>query len=155
MVRTYANVEEIFTITKDVENFLGELGETPFELLKEEQEEGMHDDTLLEKQMFALNESFINFFKGISSVDGTIPLRVNNSTMCQICKTNDQITITCLHIGNLKPKCARYSLSTHKTKNHGVNCGYCSNVGHREDRCWKRGKDEKTLDLLPTTIWRS
>jgi hypothetical protein len=115
----------------------------------------MHDDTLLEKQVFALNESFINFFKGTFSIDGTIPSRVNSSTMCQICRTNDQITIICPHIGDLKPKCARCGLSTHKMENHGVNCGYCSSVGHREDRCWKKGKDEKTLDLLPTITWRS
>jgi hypothetical protein len=114
MVRTYANVEMIFAITKNVEKVLGELGETPFELFKEEQKEGMHDDTLLEKQVFALNESFINFFKGTSFVDGTIPLGVNSSTMCQICKASDQITIICLHIRDLKPKCARCGLSTHK-----------------------------------------
>jgi hypothetical protein len=36
MVRTYANVEEILATAKDVERVLGELGETPFEPLKEE-----------------------------------------------------------------------------------------------------------------------
>jgi hypothetical protein len=59
MVRTYANVEEILATAKDVERVIGELGETPFEPPKEEQEEGMHNDTLLEKQVSALNESFI------------------------------------------------------------------------------------------------
>lgn len=143
MVRTYANVEEILAATKDVERILGELGETPFELLKEEQEEGMHDDTLLEKQVFALNESFINFFKGISFVDGTISSRVSSSTVCQIYKVNDQITITCLRIRDLKPKCARCDLSTHKIENRRVKCGYCSSMGHTEDRCWKRKKMRK------------
>jgi len=47
MVKTYANVEEILAIAKDVERVFGELGETSFEPLKEEQEEGMHNDTLL------------------------------------------------------------------------------------------------------------
>jgi hypothetical protein len=42
----------------------------------------MHNDTLLEKKMFALNESFINFFKGTSSIAGAVPLGVNSSTMC-------------------------------------------------------------------------
>jgi len=36
MVRTYANVKEKLSITKEVERVLGELGETPFESLKEE-----------------------------------------------------------------------------------------------------------------------
>jgi len=73
MVKTYANVDEILATASDVERILGELGEIPFKLLKEEHEEGMHDDTLLEKQAFALNESLINYFKGTSFVDETIP----------------------------------------------------------------------------------
>jgi hypothetical protein len=82
MVRTYANVEEIFVVAKDVERVLGELGETPFEPLKEKQKEGMHNDMLLEKQVFSLNESFINLFKGMSSIAKTIPSKAKNSTMC-------------------------------------------------------------------------
>jgi hypothetical protein len=39
MVRTYANVEHILIATKDVERVFNELGETPFEPLKEEQKE--------------------------------------------------------------------------------------------------------------------
>jgi hypothetical protein len=45
MVRTYTNVGEILAVAKDVERIFGEVGETPFELLKEEQNEGMHNDT--------------------------------------------------------------------------------------------------------------
>jgi hypothetical protein len=81
MVRTYANVEEIFATTKDVEQILTELGKTSIEPLKEEQKEGVHNDTLLEKQMSTLNESFINFFKGTSSIVGVVPLGANSSTM--------------------------------------------------------------------------
>ncbi len=73
MVKMYANVEEILATAKDVERVLGELGETSFEPFKEEQEEGMHNDTLLEKQVSALNESFINFLKGTYFVVGAIP----------------------------------------------------------------------------------
>ncbi len=36
MVKTFANVEEILSIAKEVEKMLGELGEIPFEPLKEE-----------------------------------------------------------------------------------------------------------------------
>jgi len=82
VVRAYANVEKILTIAKNVLKIFGELGETPFEPLKEQQEEGMHNDTLLKKQVFTFNESFINFFKGTSSVAGTIPSGINSSTMC-------------------------------------------------------------------------
>jgi hypothetical protein len=40
MVRTYAYVEEILVAAKDVERVLGELSETPFELLKENKRKG-------------------------------------------------------------------------------------------------------------------
>jgi hypothetical protein len=49
MVRTYANAKGILIATKNVERVIGELGETPFEPLRKEQEEGMHNDMLLEK----------------------------------------------------------------------------------------------------------
>jgi hypothetical protein len=36
VVKMYANVEEMLVVAKEVERVLGELGETPFEPLKEE-----------------------------------------------------------------------------------------------------------------------
>jgi hypothetical protein len=42
MVKSYANIEEILVVVKEVERVLGELGETPFEPLREEQKEGMY-----------------------------------------------------------------------------------------------------------------
>jgi hypothetical protein len=49
---------------KEVEFFLKEQRETPFEPPKEEQEDWMISDETLEKQVFAFNEYSINFFKG-------------------------------------------------------------------------------------------
>jgi hypothetical protein len=46
-----------------LERVLGELGETPYKPLKEEQEEGV-EETMMEKQVNALNNTFINFLKG-------------------------------------------------------------------------------------------
>ncbi len=66
MVKNYANVEKMFVVAKDVKNLLDELGETSFEPFKEEQEKGMISDVILEKQVIALNESFIYFLKGVS-----------------------------------------------------------------------------------------
>lgn len=66
-------VVDLDELAKDVERVLGELNEIPFEPLKEEQEEGMRNDILLEKQVSTLSESFINFFKGTSSIARVIP----------------------------------------------------------------------------------
>lgn len=48
MVRSYANVEEMLVVAKEVEKVLGELGKTPFESLKEKQEEGKISNVVLE-----------------------------------------------------------------------------------------------------------
>jgi hypothetical protein len=39
VVRTFANIEELVGVATEVERILGELGETPYEPLREEQEE--------------------------------------------------------------------------------------------------------------------
>jgi len=83
-VKTYANVEEMLVVTKDIERVLGELCEMPLEPLKEEYEEGMTTNIGLEKHVFALNESFIKKFKGFSYGVGTIPQISNSFIVCQI-----------------------------------------------------------------------
>jgi hypothetical protein len=47
MVRSYTNIEEMLVATKEAKRVLGELGETPFEPFKEEQEDGMISDVAL------------------------------------------------------------------------------------------------------------
>ncbi len=49
MVKNYANVGEMFVVAKDVKKLLDELGETPFEHFKEEQEENMISNAILEQ----------------------------------------------------------------------------------------------------------
>ncbi len=47
MVRTFTNIEELVSAATELERVLGELGKTPFEPLKEEQEEGVAE-TMME-----------------------------------------------------------------------------------------------------------
>jgi hypothetical protein len=63
VVRTFTNIEELVGATIELERVLGELGETPYEPLREEQEEET-SETMMEKQVMALNNTLINFFKG-------------------------------------------------------------------------------------------
>ncbi len=56
MVKTYVNVEEMLLVAKEVERVYGEFGEIPFEPFMEEQEEGMHNEPMLEKHVNVLNE---------------------------------------------------------------------------------------------------
>jgi hypothetical protein len=62
VVRVFANIEELVGAAIEVERVLGELGETPYESLREEQEDETSDNAV-EKQVAALNNTLINFFK--------------------------------------------------------------------------------------------
>jgi len=140
VVRTFADIEELVSAATEFERVLGKLGETPFEPLKEEQEEGIAE-TMMEKQVTALNNTLINFLKG------NVPNPVASSppTMfggCQICKGGDHIAIACPKLNEPCSKCAKCGMS-HRTENCGIKCSFCSGLGHSEDRCWKKPKDGK------------
>jgi len=122
----------------ELERVLGELGETPFEPLREEQEEGAAEVSM-EHQVAALNNTLINFFKG--GVPNSIPSP--SSTLlreCQICKGRDHIATVCPRLNEPWPKCAKCGMP-HRTENCGVKCSFCLGLGHSEDRCWKKSKD--------------
>ncbi len=67
MVRTFIDIEELVGVVIEVERVLGELGKTPYELFKKEQEEGA-SETMMEKQVTPLNNTLINFFKGLYTI---------------------------------------------------------------------------------------
>ncbi len=52
VVRMFADIEELVGVATELERVLGELGETPYKPLKEEQEEGV-EETMMEKQVVA------------------------------------------------------------------------------------------------------
>jgi len=141
VVRTFADIEELVGAEIKVERVLGELGETPFELLKEEQEEGI-EETIMEKQVTALNETLVNFFKGtVRNPEASSPSIVIGG--CQICKGGDHLSTTCPRLNEAWPKCAKCGM-LHRTKNYGIKCTFCTSLGHSEDRCWKKPKDGKS-----------
>ncbi len=80
IVRAFADIEELVGVGTELERVLGELGETPFEPLKEEQEEGV-GETSMENKVVALNDMLINFFKG--SVPN--PVSLSSSTLFREC----------------------------------------------------------------------
>jgi hypothetical protein len=140
VIRTFADVEELVGAATELERVLRELGETPFEPLKEEQEEGV-EETMMEKQVIALNNTLVNFFKrnvpnSIASSSSTM------SSGCQLCKGGDHIATACPRLNEARPKCAKCNMP-HRTENCGIKCSFCAGLGHSEDRCWKKPKDGK------------
>jgi len=132
VVRTFADIEELVGAATEVERVLGELRETPYEPLKEEQEEES-SQTIMEKQVTALNNTLINFFKG------AVPNPEASSSSivfggCQICKGGDHMATTCPRQNEARPKFAKCKMP-HRTENCGIKCSFCSRLGHSEDRC--------------------
>ncbi len=141
VVRTFTDIEELVGVATELERMLGELGETPFKPLKEEQEEGV-SKIMMEKQVTALNNTLINFFKGnVPNPDAS-----SSSTMfggCQICKGGDHLATACPRLNEPWPKCAKCGMS-HRTENYGIKCSFCSSLGHLDYMCWKKPKDGKS-----------
>jgi len=132
VVRTFTDIEELVGAATELERVLGEIGETPFEPLKEEQVEGIKE-TLMEKQVSALNDTLINIIKrnvpnSIASSSSTM------SSGCQICKGGDHIATACPRLNEPWLKCAKCGMS-HRTENCGVKFSFCVGLGHSEDRC--------------------
>jgi len=141
VVRTFTDIEELIGAATELERILGELGETPYEPLREEQEEET-SETMMEKQVTTLNNTLINFFMG--AVHN--PETSSSSTAfggCQIYKGGDHLATTCPRLNEARPKCAKCSMP-HRTENCGIKCIFCSRLGHSEDICWKKPKDGKS-----------
>jgi hypothetical protein len=141
MVRTFVDIEELVGATTEVERVLGELGETLYEPLRGEQEEEMSENNV-EKQVTALNNTLINFFKG-NSHD---PASSSSSTVyggCQLCKGGDHMATACPRLNEARPKCAKCNMP-HRTENCGIKCAFCARLGHPKDKCWKKPKDGKS-----------
>ncbi len=138
----------------EVEGVLAELGETPYEPLREEQEENASESNV-EKQVAALNNTLINFFKrnspDASSSSSSSASSLSSSCAgfggCQICKGKDHMATACPRQNEARPKCAKCSLP-HRTENCGVKCTFYTGLGHSEDKCWKKPKDAKSASEM-------
>ncbi len=140
-MRTFIDIEELVGAATEVKKVLGELGETPYESLLEEQEEEVPENNV-KKQVAALNNTIICLFKG-NSHD---PKSSSSSAVfgaCQLCKGGDHMAIACPRLNEARPKCAKCNMP-HRTENCGIKCTFCAGLGHSEDRCWKKPKDGKS-----------
>ncbi len=140
MVRAFADIKELVDAAVEVERVLGELSETPLEPFKEEREE-MTEENIMEKQVSTLNETLINLFKGVVNKEASSSSTINGG--CQMCKGGNHLSTTCPRLNEARPKCAKCGMP-HRTENCGIKCNYCTGLGHSEDRCWKKPKDEKS-----------
>jgi hypothetical protein len=141
VVRVFADIEELVGTAIEVERVLSELGETPYETLREEQEEDTSESTV-EKHVATLNNTLINFFKG-NSQDSASSSSSTTFGGCQLCKGKDHMATACPRQNEARPKCAKCNLP-HRIENCGVKCTFCTGLGHSKDKCWKKPKDGKS-----------
>jgi len=141
VVRVFADIEELVATAIEVERVLAELGETPYEPLRDEQEEEALESNM-ENPVVALNNALINFLRGrvsnpISSFSPTLFIE------CQICGERDHIAMTCPRSNEPRPKCANRGMP-HRTKNCGVKCPLYSGIGHSGDRCLEKHNEGRS-----------
>jgi hypothetical protein len=142
VVKAFADIEELVGVASEVERVMGELGETPYEPLREEQLEETSESNV-EKQVTALNNTLINFFKG----NAHDPASSSSSTIfggCQLYKGGDHMAFACPRLNETRPKCAKCNMP-HRIENSGIKCTFCTGLGHSEDKCWKKPKDGKSI----------
>jgi hypothetical protein len=91
----------VVTASIEIERVLGELGETPYEPMKEEHDETMSGKSIIDCQLHVLNETFINFFgKGIDGKLDRIQLFLLTFTI--VVNYVDQENIPLQHAFNLQ-----------------------------------------------------
>jgi len=129
----------VVTIVVEIECVLGELGDTPYKPMKEEQDETMSRKSTTDGQLHVLDETLINFLgKGTNGKVGpSLTVSVNTNNHCQLCRSRKHTTLACLKLADTRPKCAKCG-GGHKIDNCVLKCFFCFGLGHMEDRCWKK-----------------
>jgi hypothetical protein len=141
VVRTFTDIEELVGAATEVERVLGELGETPYEPLREEQEKKTSESNM-EKQVNVLNNALINFFRE----NVVNPASSSYSIMfegCQIYRRRDHVATTCPRLNEARLRYAKCNMP-HRAGNSGNEHIFCVELGHSENRSWKRPSDGRS-----------
>jgi hypothetical protein len=141
VVRTFADIEELVGAVAEVERVLGELGETPYEPLREEQEEETSKSNM-EKQVNVLNNALINFFREnvLNPASSSYSIMLEG---CQICRRRDHVATTCPRLNEARLRYAKCNM-LHRVGNSGNEHAFCVELGHYENKSWKRPSDARS-----------
>jgi hypothetical protein len=136
VVKAYIDIDEVVVTAIKIKRVLGELRETPYEPMKEEQDETMSGKSTTDCQLHLLNETLINFFgKGTNAKVGpNTSFSFNTHNRCQLCRSEEHIALACPKLTDTRPKCAKCR-GGHKTNNCGLKCSFCLRLRHMEERC--------------------
>jgi hypothetical protein len=65
VIKTYTNIKEMVTTATEIKRVPRDLGETPYDPLREEKDEDAVGESFINKHLSVLNETLIQFFYGI------------------------------------------------------------------------------------------
>jgi len=125
----------------EVERVLAELRETPYEPLREEQEEEISEGKV-ERQVKALNNALIYFFKG-NARNPACSFSSSVVEECQICKKGDHLATTCPRLNEARLRYAKCNM-LHRMENFRVKYTSCAESGYSEDKIWKGHNNGKS-----------
>jgi hypothetical protein len=115
-------------------------------------------DVVVEKQVNALKESLVSFFKqGITTGHGMWFSSARIAFICHICNLGDHAVSICPRIKYLKSKCGKCDLPL-SIENCDLRYDYYNGMGHTEERLVlekKEGTQTKLCykQLLGGTCW--
>ncbi len=127
--------------TIKIERVLGDLGETPYDPLREEKDEDVTGKSFIDKQLLMLNETLIQFFRESGNRNRASAHSSGNISRCQLCQANDHIIVAYPKHNDMWPKCGK-CCGGHRVENCGIRCSFCNGLGHSKDYYWKK-KDTK------------
>ncbi len=115
--------------TIKIERVLGDLGETPYDPLREEKDEDVTGESSTDKQLSMLNETLIHLFRESSTRNRTSARSSGGASRCQLCQAKDHIVVACLKQNDMRPKCSKCG-GGHRAENCGIRCSLCNGMGH-------------------------
>jgi hypothetical protein len=91
VVRTYTDIDEMVSAATKIKKVLGNLGETPYDPLKEEKDEDVIGEPSRDKQLSMLNEILIHFFREFGSRNGTSVSSSRSASSVSYAKLNTRL----------------------------------------------------------------
>jgi hypothetical protein len=134
VVKTYTDIEEMVIVAIKIQRLLGDLGETPYDPLREEKDEDVIGESSIDKQLSMLNETLIHFLRESGNRNGASVSSSGSTSRCQLCQAEDHIAVACPKHNDMWPKCNKCGTG-HRTKNCGIRCSFCNGLRHSEDHC--------------------
>jgi hypothetical protein len=96
----------------------------------------------MEKQVNALNNALINFFKE-NALNPTSSSYYTVFEGCQICGRRDHEAITCLRLNEARLRYTKCNMP-HRTENSGSKHTFCAELEPSKDKSWKRPNDGRS-----------